>query len=426
MTNKEITNAYYGADQVEKIYLGSDVIWPAQEPGPEPAHDYSKDYLTFEITSPGDIVWAYSGSTDSGAVRTIEYSKNGGEWVSITSDSGSAGPSFSVTTGDMVRFRGNNRAYAITTSRYSCFWQSTCGFKLKGNIMSLIDSTGFTTATTLVFGSAGNVNNYTFLGLFRGCTGLTDASDFVLPATSIACQGPYRQLFQECTNLVFSPRTLPATSYSSACTYCYNAMFKGCASLTTAPEMYSATLASGTNATGMFVNMFAGCTSLVTAPELLLEHPDNSTNTQNIYNGMFSGCASLINAPSVLPMTTLRGGEYNSMFVGCTSLEKSPKILATAIPGNSAANMFADCIRLKEVFCMATGFASTSQSWLSNVSPTGTFYKDPNAGIWAPGQNGIPSGWRVKNYYEDCWNNWQEEGYSDYNDCTCAKHGDCI
>ena len=420
MTNKEITNAYYGTDQVEKIYLGSDVVWPAGSP----SHDYSKDYLTFEITSPGNIVWAYSGSTDSGAVRTIEYSKNGGEWVSITSNSGSAGPSFSVTTGDMVRFRGDNRAYG-TTSRYSCFWQSTCGFKLKGNIMSLIDSTGFTTATTLQTGSAGNVNVYTFLGLFRGCTGLTDASDCVLPATSIACQGAYRQLFQECTNLVYPPRTLPATSYSGVCSYCYNAMFRDCTSLISAPEFSFATLASGTVVTSCYANMFNGCTSLETAPELPLERPDNSTNTQNIYNGMFQGCTSLINAPSVLPITTLMSGEYSNMFAGCTSLQKSPKILATSIPGNSAANMFSGCTSLNEVFCMATGVASTSQSWLSGVSSNGTFYKGPNATIGGSGIVGIPTTWYIKNYYEDCWNNWQEEGYMDYDSCKCMKHMDC-
>ncbi len=38
------------------------------------AHDYSKDYLTFEITNGGTILYRYNRAS-----KIIEYSKNGGE-----------------------------------------------------------------------------------------------------------------------------------------------------------------------------------------------------------------------------------------------------------------------------------------------------------------------------------------------------------
>ena len=56
-----------------------------------PVHDYSKDYLTFRITSGGTICWK---SVGSGYDKTIEYSLNGGAWTSITA--ASTPPSISV------------------------------------------------------------------------------------------------------------------------------------------------------------------------------------------------------------------------------------------------------------------------------------------------------------------------------------------
>ena len=66
--------------------------------------NYSKkkyEPLTFNILSDGEIGWK---AKTSGSVRTIQYSKNGGEWTDITSTTG--GTNISVVTGDVLKFKG--------------------------------------------------------------------------------------------------------------------------------------------------------------------------------------------------------------------------------------------------------------------------------------------------------------------------------
>ena len=197
--------------------------------------------LTFEITSDGNIRWKTSSTAGT---RTIEYKKNDGEWTSITSTTGDSASSISVVSGDTVQFRGNNSSYSNVSYTIS-FSASTAGFKLSGNIMSLIKSSGFEMENTLSSGR-------TFLGLFRACTGLTDASQLILPATTLA-DSCYRDMFGGCTSLTTAPE-LPATILAN---YCYHQMFIRCTSLTTAPELPATTLANY-----CYNEMFRACSKL--------------------------------------------------------------------------------------------------------------------------------------------------------------------
>lgn len=224
-------------------------------------------YLAFNITSGGTIVWA---ANDTAFTKTISYSKdNGATWADITSTT--AGTSFNVNAGDRVMFKGDNAAYCNNSYRFNSFSGSTAGFEVEGNIMSLIDSTGFTTATTLT-------SAYTFFGLFMGCTGLTSAENLVLPATTLA-DSCYCNMFYQCTALTTAPE-LPATTLASNC---YQGMFQRCTNLTTAPELPATTLADS-----CYRSMFQNCTSLTTAPEL-----PATTLTENCYYYMFNVCTSL-------------------------------------------------------------------------------------------------------------------------------------
>ena len=137
--------------------------------------------------------------------------------------------------------------------------------------MSLIDSTEFTTATTLQ-------SAYTFYLLFVDCTGLTDGSRLILPSTTLI-QGCYDTMFRGCTSLTTAPE-LPATTLANNC---YKWMFLDCASLTSAPELPATTLANS-----CYVDMFGRCTSLTTAPEL-----PATTLAYACYQGMFSNCTNL-------------------------------------------------------------------------------------------------------------------------------------
>ena len=406
--------------------------------------------LTFEITGDGVIRWkAYN----TAYTCMIECKKNDGEWTQITSDTGDSAPSISVVSGDVVQFRGNNETYSSGSSRYNYFSGTTAGFNVKGNIMSLINSTNFSGLTAL--NSA-----YTFYYLFSGCTGLANADKLVLPATTLA-YNCYCSMFQGCTSLTTAPE-LPATTLESNCYYgmfrgctglttapelpattlaysCYYNMFQGCKSLTTAPELPATTLAYNcyynmlNNCTSLttapelpattlvddcYDGMFFGCTSLTTAPELpattlayncycsmfqgctsLTTAPELPATTleHNCYYGMFRGCTGLTTAPE-LPATTLASYCYYNMFSGCTSLTTAPELPATTLASNCYGNMFFGCTKLAYVKAMFTTTPGTSYTnkWLSGVSATGTFVKNSAATWNVSGVNGVPSGWTVQ------------------------------
>lgn len=196
-----------------------------------PAPDYTKEYLAFNITSDGMIKW-FCNNSQSTNFKTIQYSTdNGSTWTRITSNRNA--PYINVTTGDKVLFKGDNASYqGRQNSIYSCFSGSTAGFELEGNIMSLIDSTNFSGLTSLQ-------GTYTFQYMFAGCTGLTSAQNLVLPATSLV-DSCYRYMFRDCRSLTTAPE-LPATTLVNSC---YDGMFYFCQSLITAPDLPATTLAS--------------------------------------------------------------------------------------------------------------------------------------------------------------------------------------
>lgn len=237
MTNNEIAAVYYGVDQVDKIYLGDELVWPTTPPEPV----YSAMPLTFEIISGGTIKWKTARTNDQTNPLTIQYAKNGGEWTNITSTAD--GASLNVSAGDKVELRGDNSAYG-TGLPYNTFSGSTAIFDVYGNIMSLINSTNYATLSALT-------ENYTFKYFFRD-TKIVNAENLILPATTLRTYC-YEAMFYGCTELTTAPE-LPATTLVAAC---YENMFRKCTSLTTAPELKSASLV-----TGCYSNLFSGCTSL--------------------------------------------------------------------------------------------------------------------------------------------------------------------
>ena len=349
MILNQIDNARLGTDQVDKIYLGNEVVWQNTPPGPVP---YEQQYLTFGVLSDGDIVWAEGYSAEQPI--TIEYSKNDGPWTQITSASGSSAPVISVVSGDTVRFRGDNLEYigykqvgASQIPYKSDFSRSTCTYNLYGNMMSMIDSTGFTQIMSIPSGM--NITN------FFAYQGPVDASNMVLPATTLA-------------------------------EYCYQSMFQGCTSLTTAPALPATTLAKN-----CYMSMFESCTSLTTAPSVL----PATTLADSCYESMFSNCTSLTTAPA-LPATTLTTNCYSNMFGGCTSLTTAPELPATTLVENCYGIMFSECTSLDTITCLATNPNDNyTSNWVMNVASTGTFVKKAGA-EWETGPDGIPSGWTVE------------------------------
>ena len=320
----------------------------------------SEKYLTFNISSAGTINWVTSNRS---VAKTIEYKLNDGDWVSIRSTTGSTAPKINVVAGDKIQFRGNNTAYSNSSSYYNTFDGSTAEFEIEGNIMSLINSTNFSTLKTLE-------SDYTFSYLFYNCTGLTSAENLILPATTLTNRC-YSVMFGGCTSLTTAP-ALPAMTLAEGC---YNSMFYDCTSLTTAPVLPATTLANY-----CYTNMFVNCTSLTTVPSLpattlaegCYEHmfdncasltavPSNylpvTALTYGCYNGMFYGCASFAEN-LILPATTLAKYCYTMMFDGCTSLTTAPALPATTLASNCYNNMFNGTNVLPD--CSNIDFASST------------------------------------------------------------------
>ena len=364
-------------------------------------------YLTFNITSDGDISWGCGGES----AATIEYKKNDGEWTEITAslldpETMSGGTKINVVAGDKVQFRGNNATYADPNEGipYGAFAASTAGFTLGGNIMSLIDSVNYNEITEMTNDNAG-----AFTSLFSMCTGLTSAENLELPATTLASYC-YCQMFAGCASLTTAP-VLPATTLAEGC---YDSMFNGCTSLTTAPSILPAT----TLAEGCYNGMFAGCTSLTSVPELpataltsncyssmfndctsLTSAPalPATTLAEWCYSNMFNGCTSLRTAPA-LPASILEKNCYYSMFSGCTSLTTAPELPATTLTVGCYNSMFAGCTLLNYIKCLATKISAIgcTRQWVNGVASTGIFVKDVNMSSWTRGTNGIPNGWTVQ------------------------------
>ena len=173
--------------------------------------------------------------------------------------------------------------------------------------------------------------------------------------------------------------------------------------------------------------LFYGTTTLIDASNLILPA---LTCTSNCYNGAFRGCTNLTVAPQ-LPATQSAASCYGSMFEGDINLEVAPEINLVNMSQESCMRMFCmnrnskittpkmtkspilrcantatDCYKemfkgngnLTEITCLKTDTTNACTNWVTNISTTGTFYKDSQKSDWPRSDNGIPSGWTVQDY----------------------------
>lgn len=342
--NNSIENILVGDTQVDKVYLGTEVVWEHTQPS-------VRNYLKFTALESGTFTLTIPAAVNTSYITSISYSlDNGATWVT-TQNSSSA---VTITTptvaqGDSVLWKGTGTAFAKDLSNYSNF-SSSGSFQASGNSMSLLYENTFENETSLT-------KTYCFTRLFYLCAGLTTAPE--LPATTITncC---YQEMFRS-TSIVIAPE-LPARIANASC---YQSMFSTCTLLTDAPSELPATSLGG-----------------------------------KCYQSMFYQCSSLVNAPAILPAKIINDACYYQMFIGCTSLIKAPEIQAsTTMSQYSCQKMFQDCSSLNTVKCLITTLASNSTTdWLRNVAANGTFIKAAEMTSWSSGRSGIPSGWTVVDY----------------------------
>ena len=180
-----------------------------------------------------------------------------------------------------------------------------------------------------------------------------------------------------------------STNYSSLTSLtaksAFRCFFKDCTGLTSAENLILPTISLSDNC---YSELFRNCTSLTIPPVL-----PATTLAPYCYRSLFNGCTSLQTAPA-LPATTLAIYCYTWMFKDCP-FSKAPELLATEKVSGAYSNMFYNCTNLNWVKCMLLGeYMTAGSDWLKNVSPTGTFVKNPNS-TWESGVRGVPEGWTI-------------------------------
>lgn len=242
MLIEDIQNAYYGVNQVDKIYLGDELVWPTTPPGP----DYRNIPLTFEIVSAGTLVFATNYSTSYELIRTINVKINDGEWTETRVGPSNYGQqvTYNLNAGDKLQMRASYPKWGYDDSQPSFRIYGTSYYNLYGNIMSLVDKDNFAEITSL-----DTSVDYAFGYLFgRTQTGanVIDASNLCLPATGLSnyC---YYGMFMNCASLTQAP-VLPATTLANSC---YESMFEGCTNLNYVKCL--ATDISASNCTGFWL-----------------------------------------------------------------------------------------------------------------------------------------------------------------------------
>ena len=376
-----------GSSTITALYYGSTLLWPLKR-------DYSKEYLTIEVVDNSVLVEFIAHETSGmSASKDIQYSKDKSNWTTVSFDNSSGGniPGVRINKGEKLYLRGDNTTYSDYSDDdnnefYNCNIKITgdnSSAKLYGNIMSLLYADNFANQTTLY-------NRCTFRSLFGSSTALTDASNLVLPATTLS-EKCYEGMFSSCSSLTAIPK-LPATTLAP---WCYSGMFQNCTSLVeTMQELPATTLAEG-----CYSYMFNNCTSLRLHPDL-----PATTLAPWCYTYMF-GNTNITSGPE-LPATTLAEKCYAYMFNNCASMWTAPDLPATTLVLNCYAYMFKGCSLLTYIKCLGytsgdnTGdndkpMTEYAGAWVDGVSSTGTFIKNPNM-IWPTGISGIPDGWKIE------------------------------
>ena len=238
--------------------------------------------LTFEAVNSGTKITFHNLSGG-----TVESRLNDGEWFTYTT-------AITLDEGDKVSFRGGNSSYYPGNGEADATFTFTGDCYVYGNVMSLVSSTGYTSATELVEEKA-------FSKMFNGNTYLKShpLKELLLPATTLY-YNCYESMFQGCTALTRAPE-LPATSLAMNC---YKSMFQDCTGLTKAPVLPAATLVSG-----CYNYMFKGCTNLNYIKCLAKSIPEGCTCTTEWVNGVAES-GTFVSADGVLWSAGVNGNPW--------------------------------------------------------------------------------------------------------------------
>lgn len=235
-------------------------------------------------------------------------------------------------------------------------------FEVYGNIMSIINY-NFETMSELPYA-------YCFHEFFKDISSLVSAKNLVLPATTLKTVS-YTAMFENCTNLRYSPLILPA-DYGS---------YYDSESILNGRGAYPVTL-------GDYERMFSGCTNLITCPIIRI-------SSALVTEGIFSG--------GTTSSWALYGGVFNNMFNSCKSIVKAPFLnlnkdykVGANLVGSAFSGVFNQCDKLNyvKIYMDITGYTEDFvYDFLSTNSSGGLLMAGPNSDN---DENKIPYYWHTK------------------------------
>lgn len=214
---------------------------------------YDEQYFTIESLADNNTITITLDDDNPDYTSRNPFSvsrDNGATWTTIVFDQGDCEYSGTLNEGDKLLIKSTNTTFSINTD--DSMITSSGNFKVYGNIMSLLYGDNFANQTSFPADSSQN-----FRQLFYYCINLTDASNLILPATTLTSEC-YESMFSSCTSLTAAP-VLPA--YASA-PECYWGMFKGCTLLDEVTMLLeNIPTTSGSSAPDSLYNWLDGCSN---------------------------------------------------------------------------------------------------------------------------------------------------------------------
>ena len=227
------------------FYNNGTAVYTVDSPSgiPQGWTEVKPNYFYVEDVSGADNTLSITKNHADAPTVEVFYSTDKMNWTSMGSTS---------TTPVTATVPANGKLYLKATAdawgggKYNSI-NLTGNYNVGGNVMSLLYGDNHANKVTFP-----NNSSFNFSGLFYASITLVDASNLILPATTLA-EHCYNSMFYYCTGLTTAP-TLPATTLAQNC---YYGMFYSCTALTTAPVLPASTLAAG-----CYGAMFYGCFNL--------------------------------------------------------------------------------------------------------------------------------------------------------------------
>lgn len=359
--------------------------------------------------------------TGRSATPSYQYSYDGLTWTN--------GPTITTSSTVNISCNGNKKVY-FKAQTDGVLWDNVRfdvqdGFDIGGNIMSLIYSTDWNTASQIT-------GSYCFRGMFNGNIHIRHAEKLVLGNTKVT--DAYNVLGKEITygyvsgalptyafyqmfynsSLVSSPRVIGSNRMTES--YCCEQMLSKCTSMTNGPI----SIRCLSTAARAFAYAISSCTSLKYTPlQIYFTTSGTGAGTYaKAFEGCFSGNTNMavgIDMSKLPTYTNKRAGQcliyqdnpgstsvlptqhFYHMFNNCSKLEYMTLCIkySTTYGTNTFQTMFQNATSMKYLFYDCSIKPGVSHSnWLNGVTTSGKLVA-PSGGSWglSTGVSTYPSTW---------------------------------